>query len=125
MDLTVKYDKEMIDLVKEIRRHVDADLKPSIKLANPDLLYALRDIYLSGNDIVVNALIKEIYVKAGPDWILEQPKEPEEDKQLTVKVYRGHRQLIESAPQESEMVPKDSSSEPKKVRMYRGHPIVE
>lgn len=47
MDLTVKYDRAMIALLREIRRHVASEVKPSIKLANPDLLYELRDIYLS------------------------------------------------------------------------------
>ncbi len=118
MDLTVKYDRAMIDLVREIRRHVHSDLKPSIKLANPDLLYELRDIYRSGNNVIINALIKEMYFKAGPEWMAQLEQEVIEQKEFTVKVYRGHRQLAETAPEQS-------TSGEKKPKMYRGHPVVD
>jgi len=115
----------MIDLVREIRRHVSSDVKPTIKLANPDLLYELRSIYHSGSDIVVNALIKELYFKAGSEWTLEPEEQPLENKHLTTKVYRGQVQVIEVAPEKSSEALKEGASTTKKVKMYRGHPVVE
>jgi len=118
MDLTVKYDRAMIALLREIRRHVATNVKPSIKLANPDLLYELRDIYRSGDDVVVNALIKEMYFKAGPEWMIQLEEALLEDKNLTLKVYRGSRELIEVAPEQG-------IKTKKKSKMYRGQPVID
>ncbi len=105
-------------MLREIRRHVGSDVKPSIKLANLDLLYELRDIYRSGDDVVVNAWIKEMYFKAGPDWMSQLEEAIIEEKNLTLKVYRGSRELAEVAPEQGR-------STNKKPKMYRGHPVVE
>lgn len=118
MDLTVKYDRAMIALLREIRRHVASEVKPSIKLANPDLLYELRDIYRSGDDAVVNALIKEMYFKAGPEWVDQLEKAIIDEQDLTLKVYRGSRELAKVAPEQG-------SKSKKKSKMYRGHPVIE
>lgn len=121
MDLTVKYDRAMIALLREIRRHVASDVKPSIKLANPNLLYELRDIYRAADDVVVNALIKEMYFKAGPEWMTQLEEAIIEEKNLTLKVYRGSREVAERA----ERAPEQGSETKKKPKMYRGHPVIE
>jgi len=127
--LTVTYDRTMIALVKEIRRQVESDIKPSIKLANPDLLYELRNIYDSNDNAVLIALIKELYFKAGPEWMIQLKTPPVEELEtkpdLTLKVYRGLQQLVESAPKESSNDQKKSNNSVKNVKMYRGHPVVE
>lgn len=114
----MKYDRAMIDLLREIRRHVAIDLKASLKLANPDLLYELRDIYRSGNDAVINALIKEMFFKAGPEWMTQLEEELIQQKLVTLKVYRGQQELVETAPEQS-------TNENKKPKMYRGYPVVD
>lgn len=114
--MTVKYDRAMIDLLREIRRHVTSDLKLNLKLANPDLLYELRDIYRSHDNAVINALIKELYFKAGPEWMIQLEEVNIEQKNVTLKVYRGHQQLVETAPEQG-------SSTNKTPKMYRGQPV--
>tara|TARA_R110002049_G_scaffold302055_2_gene494600 strand:+ start:3539 stop:3823 length:285 start_codon:yes stop_codon:yes gene_type:complete len=93
MDLTVKYDRAMINLLREIRRHICSDVKPNIKLANPNLLYELRDIYRSGNNIVINALIKKMCFRAGPEWVSQLEEAAIEKKSVTLKAYRGSSEL--------------------------------
>jgi len=104
----------MIELVFEIRRRVPSDIKPSIKLANPDLLQELITYYRGSRDVVTKALTKELVHLAGAPWPdrLENKSLDAPTRQVT-KVYRGQVTLVE-AP---------SPDKPKKVspnRIYRG-----
>lgn len=116
----MQYTKPMVDLVYEIRRRVDAAMKPSVKMANPDLLKELADYHHQAKDTITKALIKELLFMAGPDWaVLLEPVVNDETKELprqVVKVYRG--QTILQAAQD----PNAAAEKP--VRMYRGNPIV-
>tara|TARA_R110002050_G_scaffold57423_5_gene129403 strand:+ start:334647 stop:334991 length:345 start_codon:yes stop_codon:yes gene_type:complete len=114
----VKYDRAMIDLLREIRRHVDSELKAELKLASPDLLYKLRDIYRSSDNAVINALIKELYFKAGPQWMVQLEEASVEQQQPSQKIYRGQPQFVEIAPEQG-------SGHVKKSKMYRGHPVID
>lgn len=75
-------------------------------------------IYRSVDDVVVNALIKEMYFKAGPEWVGQLDEAIIEKKNLTLKVYRGSSELAEVAPEQG-------SKAKKKLKMYRGHPVIE
>lgn len=108
----------MIELLREIRRHINSDLKAKLKLANPNLLYELRDIYRSGDNVVINALIKELYYKAGPKWMTQLEEVIVEQEDTSVKVYRGQQQFVETAPEQR-------VSSNKKSKMYRGHPVID
>lgn len=114
----MQYTKPMIELVFEIRRRVPADLKPSIKLANPELLDELSQHHTQSRDVITQTLIKELLQKAGPPWdgYLEAEAEQRDSgaKQVT-KVYRG-QVTLEDAPDHSK-----TKSKPK--RMYRGQVI--
>jgi len=116
----MQYTKPMIDLVYEIRRRVDANMKPSVKMANPDVLKELAEYHHHTTDNITKTLIKELLFLAGPTWValLDTTKSftekmSDHPKQV-VKVYRGQTTLVD-APQ---------ATESKKVRMYRGAPIV-
>ena len=118
----MNYSKAMIDLISEARRRASSEDKPSIKLANPDVLTELNKIYHSSSDTVLKAIIKETFHLAGDSWpdkLLE--KEEEEDlakgPRFITKVYRGQTQLIEVAPEDS------LASKPKTARIYRGQVI--
>lgn len=114
----MQYSKPMIDLVYEIRRRVDAKLKPSIKLANPDMLQELADFHHHCKDTITRTLIKELLVLAGDPWT-EQLEEPVvKPPQVVTKVYRGQVSLVEPPSAEG---PKELK---KSVRIYRGQ-IVE
>lgn len=116
----MNYSKAMIDLISEARRRAPSDDKPSIKLANPDVLSELNKIYQNSNDTVLRVIIKEAFQLAGSPWP-EKLSEPVEENDSTpqprfiTKVYRGQTQLIEVAPESSE------PHKRKSVRMYRGH----
>lgn len=139
----MQYTRPMIDLVYEIRRRVDSELKPSVKLANPEMFQELADYYQRSRDTITKTLIKELLSQAGDDWLalLDPPKAAAAQlpKQL-VKVYRGQT-LLEDAPQppagqpafapspspvaelRSELIAPPAAPVHKSQRMYRGHPV--
>lgn len=133
----MQYTKPMIDLVYEIRRRVDANMKPSVKMANPEMLKELAVYHQHTNDTITRTLIKELLHLAGEEWLqlvepvkTEAPKAREIPKQV-VKVYRGQTTLTEApSPAEdagglrSELLVADVSLPAKPVKMYRGHPVL-
>lgn len=133
----MQYTKPMIDLVYEIRRRVDANMKPSVKMANPDMLKELADYHHQTKDTITKTLIKELLFLAGDQW--QQLLEPtssdnvrlQEVPKQVVKVYRGQTTLVEAHhPAEeaialrSELLVKDIPPVVKPVRMYRGQPVL-
>jgi hypothetical protein len=92
------YTKPMIELVFEIRRRANAHTKPGIKLANPNLLTELGEIYRSSKDTILRTLIKELLTVAGNEWLALQQEPVEPRKKSTVKVYRGKVSLTETPP---------------------------
>jgi hypothetical protein len=118
----------MIDLISEARRRAPSEDKPSIKLANPDVLFELNTLYHNSNDAVLRAIIKEAFLLAGDPWPqklqeTEVEPEPEEEEvanqpRYITKVYRGQTQLIEVAPESSG---KEEKEPPK--RIYRGQVV--
>jgi hypothetical protein len=121
----MQYTRPMIDLVYEIRRRVDAELKPGIKLANPEMLKELADYYQRTKDTVSKALIKELLHQAGEEWLaLITPPRPEVTSTTTtrqmVKVYRGQTMLVETAAPATET----HEAPQRPLRMYRGHPVI-
>lgn len=132
----MQYTKPMIDLVYEIRRRVNADMKPSVKMANPEMLRELADYHHYTKDTITKTLIKELLFLAGDQWqqLLEPAASdterlPEVPKQV-VKVYRGQTTLVEAQHAAAdiaihdELLAKDISTPAKPVRMYRGHPVL-
>ncbi|MGK0476977.1 MAG: hypothetical protein ACJAYV_002657 [Oleispira sp.] len=117
----MNYSKAMIDLISESRRRASSEDKPSIKLANPDVLTELNKIYHRSNDTVLKAIIKETFHLAGGRWPetlignIEEDDSVKESRFIT-KVYRGQTQLIEVAPE-------GSINKPKTARIYRGQVV--
>lgn len=101
----MQYTKPMVDLIYEIRRRVDAATKPSIKMANPEVLNELAEYHHHTKDTITKALIKELLFMAGPEWAaLLDPVAPPPPKEVAprqvVKVYRGQT-ILEPLPQGS------------------------
>ncbi|MGD8176060.1 hypothetical protein [Marinimicrobium sp. ARAG 43.8] len=121
----MQYTKPMIELVFEIRRRVPADVKPSVKLANPELLDELADYHHRCRDVICQTLIKELLQLAGDPWdhALSDAKQQAEEAQAAArprkitKVYRGQVTLEESPPKNSD---EDKS---RRKRVYRGQVI--
>ena len=118
----MNYSKAMIDLISEARRRAASEDKPSIKLANPDVLLELNKIYHNSNDTVLKAIIKETFHLAGeggPDKLIEPTGEeqPIKGPRFITKVYRGQTQLIEVAPEGYD------DKKTKTERIYRGRAI--
>ncbi len=131
--MAVNFNKQMIDLVREIRKRAPADEKPGIKLANPELFVELIPWYQKTNDAIVKALVKELFIQAGDGWPARlEPQEAAEapaakassspggtveidGKRYVTKVYRGQTQLVE--------VPTASEEAPSKQRIYRGQVV--
>ena len=111
----MNFDKPMIDLVQEIRRRATSEDKPSIKLANPELLNELIPIYQASNDTILKTLVKELFHKAGNQWPDLLETGTKETQRLISKVYRGQIQVLAS----EQSMPQDSAKNRPK-RMYRG-----
>ncbi|WP_049723416.1 hypothetical protein [Gilvimarinus polysaccharolyticus] len=113
------YTKPMIELVMEVRRRTPAELKPSIKLANPELLTELLKHYLDSSDTITRTLIKELMKLAGEPWV-SQLKNPDSSavSNLQTKVYRGQTSL-EQSPTKS--APEPAAKRP--VKVYRGQVV--
>jgi hypothetical protein len=117
----MNYSKAMIDLISEARRRAASEDKPSIKLANPDVLFELNKIYHNSTDTVLKAIIKETFFLAGEGWPDKLMEEAEIDhKELgpryVTKVYRGQTQLVEVARPEN-VVKRNSK------KIYRGQVV--
>lgn len=121
----MQYTKPMIQLVFEIRRRVPAELKPSVKLANPELLDELVAHYRRSQDVICQTLIKELLHLAGEPWdhALNDAKHDAEvadaaarPRQVT-KVYRGQVTL------EGARTKEDTKPRPK--RIYRGQEVLD
>jgi hypothetical protein len=118
----MNYSKAMIDLISEARRRASAEDKPSIKLANPDVLSELNKIYHNSTDTVLKAIIKETFYLAGegwPDKLVEKLEEVISTKgpRFITKVYRGQTQLVEVAADEGII------GKSKTERIYRGRVV--
>lgn len=132
----MQYTKPMIELVYEIRRRVDADTKPSVKMANPDMLKELAQFHHRTKDTITKTLIKELLFLAGEEWqaLLNPPllTNPVSLHKQVVKVYRGQTILVDASHQTitndntagTEMLSATQPPVQKTVRMYRGCPVV-
>lgn len=114
----VNYDKPMIDLVQEIRRRVPSDDKPSIKLANPDLLSELIILYQKSKDNVMKALTRELMIMAGEGWEQKLVSNTVPKGKYTTHTYRGQTQLVEKDIPPTPPTPKE------KKRFYRGQEVI-
>jgi hypothetical protein len=118
----MQFTKPMIELVFEIRRYAPSDLKPAVKLANPELFAELQTFYHSLANTITKALIKELFYLAGDHWPsrLESPELATPVQ--TVRVYRGQVQMSDQPPQNPII---ESPCKPKpKTMIYRGQSVL-
>jgi len=117
----------MIELIMQVRKWVPSELKPDVKLANPNLFNVLA-LYYHGEDstIVTQALIKELFTLAGDEFQKLLTAKSTSMPESVIKVYRGQTQLEESKAQVNQEQAKDKGTYQsiKKTRYYRGVPIV-
>lgn len=130
----MQFTKPMIELVYEIRRRVDTDLKPAVKLANPDMLQELAQFYNTCKDVVTKALIKELFYLAG-DGVAELGGMGGMSEKPAVQVYRGQisvspvaavasKQEAEARQQNTAALSPTAEVQPaKSQRIYRGQII--
>ena len=114
---TTSFSKSMIELVYAIRKHIDSDLKPSVKLANPDLLMELTHYFPHCKDVILKALIKELMELAGTEWQkrLISPDARREEKHI-LKAYRGTVSVEPRSVNSTPDIPRKSG----KKMVYRG-----
>ncbi len=115
----MQYTKPMIELVYEIRRMVPSNIKPGIKLANPDLFKELIAHYHGGAKTVTKALIREVLTLAGNPWLQALNQQTEVEDEHNTKMYRGVISLEERPKAQS-----DANSKRRK-RIYRGQVITD
>jgi hypothetical protein len=118
----MQFTKAMIELVYEIRRFAPSDMKPAIKLANPELFSELRTYYHDDANTVCRALIKELFFQAGDPWASRLMDPNNQTTEQTLRVYRGQLQ-IEDRPikvSENELASEAEIKKPSSKRIYRG-----
>ena len=110
----MNFTRAMIDLAKEIRRRAPSEIKPTLKMANPEFFNDLSELFKNTNDAVLKALIKEICELAGDPWskVLEEP----EKKPAVLRAYRGQIEYAEPEHASQSATEKKSTT----VRIYRG-----
>lgn len=125
----MNFNKPMIDLVRELRKRAPAEEKPGIKLANPDLMQEMIPWFHCTKDVVVKALIKELFEYAGEDWpdklaaveklgsASEKTAPAADGKRYVTRVYRGQTQLVEVTSEDK------TSRTPRTQRVYRGQVV--
>ena len=120
----MQFTKPMIDLVYEIRRRVRSDLKPEVKLANPELLPILTNVYLQDKpDAVTGALIKELMSLAGDDWLARlQGGAATVSNRMISKSYRGQ---VSHEPAPSSGMAPEAVVTRKPVKIYRGRVVTD
>lgn len=64
----MQYTKPMIDLVLQIRKNAPAQLKPAVKLADPNLLHTLARHYQHLDDANLRKSVAQLMALAGPTW---------------------------------------------------------
>lgn len=116
----MQFSKPMIELVFEIRRFVTSDLKPTIKLANPELFSELQRFYHTSANAVTKALIKELFHLAGNPWPNRLSTGEASPKQI-VKVYRGQVQLQDKITTADQHL--DDITKKRQQRIYRGQVV--
>ena len=111
------YSKAMIDLIHEARKRVPAEVKPMIKLANPDLLEEFYNVYQESDDTILKLIISDLFELAGEPWtgILIEDDRPNEVES------RGLMKFFENSLQ-SKVIPGRGKT---KQRIYRGQLITE
>lgn len=78
----MQYTKAIVDLIQEARRRAPSEDKPSIKLANPDVLFELLRLYQKSSDAIFKALVKEVFNLAGDPWPERLEAKPKEKKEV-------------------------------------------
>lgn len=110
------FTRPMIDLAKEVRRRAPTELKPSIKMANPEMFDLLIELYKNSKDAVFRALVKELVSMAGEPWkstLIEQ----DAPKQNTQK------QLVRPSMDALQGEWFDRHDDNRRKRIYRGHVV--
>lgn len=107
----MRFNKHMIDLVREIRRRVPSHQKPSIKLANPELIDELNIAFEQSKDSICKLLIREF---------VEQNRELDEPLLDSTHVIESKVQAP-SSTEPNNAKPAAKSTRPKRV--YRGQVI--
>ena len=118
----MNYTKEMIDLVREIRKRVPSDAKPGVKLANPELLNEIQDVYETSKDAVLKALTRELFAMAGEEWVDKLANKKKSEERMQTKTYRGQSSLSSTPVVSNEPVQEanDIGLEGRPKRVYRG-----
>lgn len=110
----------MIELVYEIRRFVPSEVKPEVKLANPELFEILRRYYHGTATAVTKALIKELFHLAGGEWPGRLNAKNAATPGQTVKAYRGQISL-EQREENQPARPSENLKTAQKI--YRGRVV--
>lgn len=85
----MQYTKPMIDQVFQIRKVAPDHIRAQIKLANPNLLDYMAEIYWQFHDKSLRELIQQLMSMAGPPWLTLLEENPQTRPNHSQQVYRG------------------------------------
>lgn len=126
----MNFDKQTIDLVREIRRRAPGDSKSGIKLTNPELLDELLALHRASSDATVNSLIKKLFDGIGDGWperLLTGVEATESPARHDAKVYRGQTRATEIHGEKGDEIPtgREEKKNERSVRIYRGRVVTD
>lgn len=88
------YTKAMVDLINEVRRRVPDKTKAVIKLANPNIIDVLIELYFESYDSALQTLIKEIVTLAGEPWSTQFAQLIREEDNLELEAQTKAKSLV-------------------------------
>ncbi len=114
----MQYSKPMIDLVLQIRKIVPTDIKPQIKLGNPELLDYLLEVYPLLENPPLRARLTRLFELAGPEWVTAAAAllTPAPEALPAARLYRGQTVLDDAQTGDG------AASKPKTIT-YRGRVV--
>ena len=66
--METQFNKAIVQLIHEIKKHAPNEFQNKIVLNNPALFPELLDMYYRTDNIILNALIRELFEQIGRSW---------------------------------------------------------
>lgn len=116
------YNKEIVDLLLKIKRHLKTQGGTEVKVSDPRLLEKLAVVEMDG-DTLLKSMVNYLMALAGDDWTRYldfcQHQGSPGKKSSSSHLLRG------AAREKNQDNVSTTNEKPKTVRYYRGQPIVD
>jgi len=126
---TVELNKEIVDLLSKVKKHLRDKHQVAISLADPEVLnklVALREL----PDPLFQGMLHYLMALIGPEWSAKISSSPSTEtvqsnsvSTTAKKFFSSYRGATVAATHDSQQNPPAGEAKKKPVRYYRGQPI--